>query len=95
MNALQGSFAELTRASLAAGCDVVLHCSGKLEENRQVAEAAPKLAGRARRRADSALGRRVRTPEPLDVAEARARFAEIFQGVWSAPAADPTADGRR
>jgi beta-N-acetylhexosaminidase len=32
MDALSGSFAERTRKSLAAGCDVVLHCSGILEE---------------------------------------------------------------
>ena len=100
MKALSGSLEELTRASLRAGCDVVLHCSGELEENRRVAEASPKLSGDARRRADAALARRVRTPEPLDVGEARARFAELLSGVWSAPAADPTAldvtgDGRR
>jgi beta-N-acetylhexosaminidase len=32
MSALSGSFAERTRKSLEAGCDVVLHCSGILEE---------------------------------------------------------------
>ena len=32
MEALAGSFAERGAASLAAGCDVVLHCSGKLGE---------------------------------------------------------------
>ena len=100
MKALQGSLAELTRASLAAGCDVALHCSGVLSENREVAEAAPKLAGKARRRAEAALARRVRTPEPLDVGEARARFAEIMSGRAARPARepdgpDPTADGRR
>ncbi len=98
MKALCGSLEELTRASLKAGCDVVLHCSGRLDENRRVAEASPKLAGHARRRAQAALARRVRTPEPLEVAEARARFTEMLQGAWSAPAAaaaDVTGDGRR
>src|SRR5277367_6483528 len=37
MNALAGSIAERTRAIVAAGCDMVLHCNGKLEEMRQVA----------------------------------------------------------
>ena len=100
MKALQGSLAELTQASLAAGCDVALHCSGILAENREVAGAAPKLSGKARRRADAALARRIRLPEPLDVGEARARFAEIMSGRAARPAAesatpDPTADGRR
>ena len=100
MNALSGTLAELVRGSLRAGCDVVLHCSGKPDENREVAAATPKLSGKARRRADAALARRVRLPEPLDVGEARARFAEIMSGAASRPAhatatPDPTADGRR
>ncbi|HEY1411582.1 MAG TPA: beta-N-acetylhexosaminidase, partial [Rhodopila sp.] len=37
MNALAGSIAERTRAILAAGCDIVLHCNGKLDEMREVA----------------------------------------------------------
>ena len=103
MKALQGSLAELARASLRAGCDVVLHCSGRLVENREVADAAPKLRGDARRRADAMLGRRLRTPEPLDEVGARARFAAIMNRSDLRPAgpaaaaarSDPTADGRR
>ena len=37
MNALAGSIAERTRAIFAAGCDMVLHCNGKLDEMREVA----------------------------------------------------------
>ena len=33
MNALAGSIAERTKALLAAGCDMVLHCSGELDGN--------------------------------------------------------------
>src|ERR1700761_1948476 len=36
MNALAGTIAERTRASLTAGCDMVLHCNGKLAEMRGV-----------------------------------------------------------
>ncbi len=36
MNALEGSFASRARASLEAGCDAVLHCSGKMEEMIEV-----------------------------------------------------------
>ena len=32
MGALSGSIAERTRAALAAGCDLVLHCNGRLDE---------------------------------------------------------------
>ena len=46
MNALSGSIAERTRASLAAGCDVVLHCNGKLDEMREVAARDAGAGGR-------------------------------------------------
>ena len=95
MKALQGGLTALAEQSLAAGCDVALHCSGKLDENRQVVAGAKSLAGAALRRARAALTRIVHTPEPLDEGEARARFAELMSGRSTAAAADPTADGRR
>jgi beta-N-acetylhexosaminidase len=45
MNALAGSIAERTRAIVNAGCDMVLHCNGKLDEMRDVARETPELAG--------------------------------------------------
>lgn len=36
MKALRGSFAERARSSIDAGCDAVLHCSGKMEEMEDV-----------------------------------------------------------
>jgi beta-N-acetylhexosaminidase len=38
------------------------------------------LKGRARRRADAALARIARAPEPFDAAEGRARFDAAFEG---------------
>src|SRR5689334_5028867 len=35
MNALAGSIGERSRALIAAGCDMILHCSGKLDEMRE------------------------------------------------------------
>jgi beta-N-acetylhexosaminidase len=50
MGALGGSFAERGAAALAAGCDAVLHCSGKLDEMRAAASTAPPLTAAARAR---------------------------------------------
>jgi beta-N-acetylhexosaminidase len=63
MKALAGGFGERARASLAAGCDVVLHCNGEAAEMAAVAAAVPALAGRAAARAEAALARR---QPPLD-----------------------------
>ena len=71
MNALDGSIGERTRAIVAAGCDMVLHCNGKLDEMRAVAAETPILAGEALARADRALAAR-KTPAPFDRAQARA-----------------------
>ena len=74
MGALAGSLGERTRAAIAAGCDMVLHCNGNMPEMRAVAAAAPVLDGEAARRAAAALAAK-RPPAPIDLAEARATFA--------------------
>src|SRR5271168_4670754 len=45
MNALAGSIVQRTRAIVTAGCDIVLHCNGKLDEMRAVASETPLLGG--------------------------------------------------
>ncbi|CAN5170989.1 beta-N-acetylhexosaminidase [soil metagenome] len=82
MNALQGSIAERTRASFAAGCDVVLHCNGKLDEMNQVAGETPMLAGEALARADRALASR-RVPQPFDRGAARAELERLIDRAGS------------
>jgi beta-N-acetylhexosaminidase len=78
MNALSGSIADRTRASFAAGCDMVLHCNGKLDEMRQVAAAAPELSGKALLRAQDALASR-RPPQPFDRGTARADLEAMMK----------------
>jgi len=74
MHALSGTFRERTEASLAAGCDVVLHCNGRMDEMTEIAGASPILEGEALRRAQAALGRIRHEPEPFDPVDARARL---------------------
>lgn len=79
MGALSGTLAERSRAALAAGCDLVLHCNGDLREMQEVAGEAPELAGEAAARSDAALVQRS-APEQFDVDSARALFARIVGG---------------
>jgi len=85
MNALAGSFAERTRAVFAAGCDVVLHCSGKLDEMREIAAETPELSGKALERARQALASR-RPPQPFDRVAARAELDALISRVGTAGA---------
>ena len=64
MNALKGTLAERARATLAAGCDIALHCSGDMTEMAAVAAEAPELVGKAAARAERAL--KVRGGSPHD-----------------------------
>jgi len=77
MGALSGSIEARSRAAIAAGCDVVLHCNGELDEMRAVASAVPVLTGEAAARADAALARRGRALKD-DLAALRAEWAALI-----------------
>src|SRR6202158_1053275 len=77
MNALAGSFAERTRAVFSAGCDMVLHCNGKLDEIPEGAAATPELSGTALERAKRALASR-RAPQAFDRLAARAELDALI-----------------
>jgi beta-N-acetylhexosaminidase len=85
MNALAGSIAERTKALLAAGCDMVLACSGEPEEMHQVARETPELSGKALARAKAALASR-QAPKPFDRDAARAELDGLI-GRLGAPSA--------
>ncbi len=83
MGALSGSIEERSRAAIAAGCDVVLHCNGELDEMRAVASAVPVLAGAAVARAEAALKRRGLVLEH-DLAALRAEWTALMDAGASA-----------
>lgn len=56
MNALQGSLGDRAGRAIGAGCDIALHCNGKLEEMREVAAQAGPLSAAAKRRLDRGTG---------------------------------------
>jgi beta-N-acetylhexosaminidase len=85
MNALAGSVADRTRAIVAAGCDMVLHCNGKLDEMQAVAAETPELVGPALARAERALAAR-RGPAAFDRAAAWAELDALINRLGPASA---------
>jgi beta-N-acetylhexosaminidase len=85
MNALAGSIAERTRAIFSAGCDVALHCNGKLDEMRDVADHSPELSGEPMQRAYRALAAR-KAPLPFDRSAARAELDSLIDRLGTASA---------
>lgn len=79
MKALEGDLKELSRAAIAAGCDLVLHCNGTLDERRAVAEAAGRMSEAAQARAEAALARR-QAPDDIDIAALEAEFEALSEG---------------
>ena len=77
MKALSGRPDTLARRALAAGCDVVLQCSGDMPTMERVARGARELTDKALERARIAEWT-VSRPEPLDEAEARRELAELL-----------------
>ena len=75
MGALTGRMEDRAGAVLDAGCDVVLHCSGKLAEMEAVASVTPELAGDAARRFAAACNR-LSEPQPFDEERAIALLGE-------------------
>jgi beta-N-acetylhexosaminidase len=76
MKALRGSAGSKARRAIQAGCDLVLHCNGNMDEMREVADNVPELEGEAERRYLEALARRKPAPA-FDATAALAYLDEI------------------
>lgn len=66
MEALSGTIGQRAAASIAAGCDIALHCNGNSDEMMAVAAAVGDMTSAATTRADRALAQRD-TPDQIDI----------------------------
>ena len=76
MKALSGSMAMRTTGALAAGCDMILHCNGDMDEMTEIASVLPKLTDTALERAGRAEAARA-TPQPTDIAAAQQAYKAL------------------
>jgi beta-N-acetylhexosaminidase len=77
MNALKGPLPVRAKAALFAGCDIVLHCNGNLNEMREIAEEAKPVQDHWLKRCEAALSH-LAPPEPLDAAAGEARLVRLL-----------------
>jgi beta-N-acetylhexosaminidase len=74
MEALSGPLQQRARAALAAGCDVVLHCNGNIDEMQELAAAVPLMPAEAQIRALERRGAVARD----DLAKLRAEWTMLM-----------------
>ncbi|WP_420405045.1 beta-N-acetylhexosaminidase [Nisaea sp.] len=80
MKALAEPLAVSSGRALDAGCDIVLHCNGKMAEMREIAGAVPELMDEPLRRAETVLSfleRIRREAQPASADELLASLAEL------------------
>jgi beta-N-acetylhexosaminidase len=81
MAALSGDPAARALAALAAGCDLALYCTGKLDETRALLAAVPPLAPSLAARLEGILtALAAATPEPFDPDRGQAELADLLVG---------------
>lgn len=79
MKALKGDFETRCEKTFNAGCDMVLHCNGDMQEMMAVASASPKLAGKSQARASRAI-QSVGNPDESDISSLQAEYEELLSG---------------
>jgi beta-N-acetylhexosaminidase len=77
MKALDGALSVRAKQALFAGCDLVLHCNGNMDEMQEVASAVNELKGPALKRSEHALAH-LSPPGQFDPEAAEARLAVLL-----------------
>jgi beta-N-acetylhexosaminidase len=83
MNALSGTEAQRAAATIAAGCDLVLHCNRDIAGMEPVVAAAGAMTSAALRRADAALALR-HAPQDLDRTALMTEYRQLVTAVPTA-----------
>jgi beta-N-acetylhexosaminidase len=73
MEALSGDHGQRAAACVAAGCDVALHCDGKMDNMLLVAKSVPDLSAEGEARLARAMAMRFAPDDEMDFAEAVAK----------------------
>ena len=76
MEALDGDVVTRAQASWAAGCDVVLHCNGKMGEMESLASASPEFTIPSQQRANAVLQNRP-TAQNIDISALKSEFEAL------------------
>jgi beta-N-acetylhexosaminidase len=80
MQALDGPLAMRAKAALFAGCDLVLHCNGDMDEMKDVASEVKELDGLSLKRSEQALAHLVAADPGFDPVAALVRLTGLLAG---------------
>jgi beta-N-acetylhexosaminidase len=78
MQALGGTLGERAERALAAGCDIALHCNGRMDEMQQVAAHTGAMSAAAVRRFDAGRRYLARQRDPMAAAEVKRKLADLL-----------------
>ncbi len=81
MKALSGSFSDRAAQCLAAGCDVALHCSGDMDEMKEVAGGVSVMSARAQTAMTALNVYRGQPRIDIDLKEASFEVASLLEAV--------------
>lgn len=77
MKALQGSLPDITTRSLDAGCDIILHCNGKLDEMQEIASVLPETPDDVLKRTDKMFADLHFTASPQQESDILEAYQEV------------------
>lgn len=78
MEALGGTLADRALATLKAGCDLTMHCSGKLEDMKAIAAVLPPMTNEAKQRLKEAEAARQQGHKKIDWRDAVERLQSLL-----------------